>query len=70
MLSKRMWLFSSINTFDFERISVQVERTRYVGVMPQVDRARDGCHPGPQSHRILADHYWERFLSIGHVIKQ
>lgn len=63
LLGERAWLFSIINAVDFERIGAHIARARYVGAMPQLDRARDGCHPGPESHRTLAERYWERFVA-------
>jgi hypothetical protein len=63
LLASRAWLFSSISATDFERISGHLVASRYVGAMPQLDKARDRCHPGPQSHRLLADSYWTSFVA-------
>lgn len=68
LLSGRAWFFSSISATDFERLGAHITRERYVGAMPQLDKARDGCHPGPQSHRALANRYWESFIANGDVV--
>lgn len=67
LLYGRIWLFSSISATDFERIGDHVDATKYVGAMPQIDRGRDKCHPGPGSHRVLASCYWDRFVSARHL---
>ena len=69
LLGECAWLFSSINAMDLERIGAHITRTRYVGAMPQLDKARDGCHPGSESHRSLADRYWERFVANGYLVR-
>jgi hypothetical protein len=68
LLTTRAWMFSSIHSTEFEGIEEHVARAHYVGSMPQADRARDGCHPGPKSHQKLADAYWERFVANRFVL--
>lgn len=63
LLGDSAWLFSSINATDFERIAAHISLSRYVGAMPQLDKGRDGSHPGPESHKALMDKYWERFVA-------
>ena len=63
LLGDSAWLFSSINATDFERIGAHVSLSRYVGAMPQLDKAQDGSHPGPESHKALMEKYWERFVA-------
>jgi hypothetical protein len=59
LLRDRKWLFSSINP-EFDRIKAHINLTRYVGTLTWLDKARDGCHPGPSSHKDLAERYWAR----------
>ena len=53
------WLFSTCPG-PAEYILDYVNRDRYVGAMTKVDTARDHSHPGPQSHRRLAERYLEK----------
>jgi hypothetical protein len=61
----RVWLFSNSMPHDFDPISDQMDLRRFVGQLSRLDRARDGSHPGPQSHKKLADRYWARFQELG-----
>ncbi len=65
LLGDSAWLFSSINATDFVRIRAHISLSRYVGAMPQLDKGRDGSHPGPESHKALMERYWERFVASG-----
>jgi hypothetical protein len=65
ILSGRCWLFSHITPSDFEPIAHHMDLRRFVGQLRSVDRARDGMHPGPESHRILAGLYWDKFIGLG-----
>ncbi len=66
LLKGRTWLFSSILSVDLDKIGEHIDQSRYVGGMAHLDKARDHCHPGPQSHGNLAGKYWERYVSNGH----
>jgi len=65
ILAGRCWLYSHIKPHELEPLAAHVDARRYAGPLRFVDRARDGGHAGPESHRILADLYWERFVAIG-----
>jgi hypothetical protein len=65
LLAGRRWLFSHITPQDFEPVAAHLDLSRYAGPLPAVDRARDGVHPGPESHRRLAERYWEKFTELG-----
>ena len=65
LLTARSWLFSHINPAEFEPVANHMELHRFAGPLSFVDRARDGLHAGPQSHRTLADRYWDRFVENG-----
>jgi hypothetical protein len=64
LLCNRCWLFSSSDPEALAEIAEHVDKSRYVGVLGSVDKARDGAHPGPQSHTDLALLYWNRFLTL------
>lgn len=65
LLRGRTWLFSTSSAADFERVLDHVDRARFVGSLQWADKARDWCHPGPVSHRNLAELYWEGFTRLG-----
>jgi hypothetical protein len=65
LLAGRQWLFSHIRPQEFEPIAAHVNLSRYAGPLLIVDRARDGGHPGPESHRRLAELYWAKFNEHG-----
>jgi hypothetical protein len=62
LLKDRCWLYSNIvwgPTLD------HMDLRRYAGVLYPIDRARDGDHPGPESHKALAELYWKKFVEVG-----
>lgn len=65
VLSDRCWLFSHVAPREFESIADQMDLRRYVGPLSYFDRGRDGAHPGPESNRILAQRYWDKFVQFG-----
>lgn len=64
LLANRFWLFSTINSTDFDRIKEHVEFERYAGPLRELDKARDWAHPGPRSHAALSEEYWTRFCAL------
>jgi len=65
LLAGRQWLYSHVNPREFEAVAAHMDLRRYVGPLTYVDKARDGCHPGPKCHRRLAKFYWRRFVELG-----
>ena len=65
LLAGRRWLFSHVRPEEFAPIAAHLDLSRFVGPLLIVDRARDGRHPGPESHGRLADLYWEKFSDPG-----
>jgi hypothetical protein len=65
LLAGRPWLFSHIRPQEFEPVTPYMNLSRYAGHLLTIDRARDGGHPGPESHRRLAGLYWEKFIELG-----
>jgi hypothetical protein len=65
LLAGRPWLFSHVRPQEFEPIAAHLDLSRFVGPLATVDRARDGGHPGPESHRRLAELYWAKFIELG-----
>jgi hypothetical protein len=57
LLKGRDWLFSSISP-EFDGIKEHIDLNRYIGPLEWMDKARDGCHPGPLSQKELASRYW------------
>jgi hypothetical protein len=65
LLAGRQWLFSHIKPQEFEPVAAHLNLSRYAGPLLIVDRGRDGGHPGPESHRRLAENYWAKFTELG-----
>jgi len=65
LLAGRPWLFSHVNPREFAPVTAQMDLSRHAGGLPTVDQARDGIHPGPESHRLLAEGYWAKFTALG-----
>lgn len=63
-LAGRCWLYSGP---EWHLVPAYTDPTRFVGLLRAVDRARDGDHPGPASHQVLASLYWDRFVALGGV---
>jgi hypothetical protein len=64
-LTGRCWLYSMIRPADAGAVAAHMDQRRLVGQLKLVDRARDGGHPGPESHRIVAELYWQKLLELG-----
>jgi hypothetical protein len=69
LLSGRLWLYSRRVGKEFDALAAEVmavhmDLRRFAGRLPLVDRGRDGGHPGPESHRQLADLYWAKFVEF------
>jgi hypothetical protein len=65
LLAGRPWLFSHAMPQEFEPVAAYMNLSRYAGPLPTADKARDGRHPGPESHRRLAELYWAKFNELG-----
>jgi hypothetical protein len=61
LLTDRFWLYSLSRPAEIARIMCHLDASRYVGALGELDRARDGRHPGPASHEKLSELYWDRF---------
>jgi hypothetical protein len=61
-LGRRCWMYSSP---EWHPTPPYVNRDRFVGQLSPIDKARDGDHPGPESNRLLASLYWDKFLTLG-----
>jgi hypothetical protein len=63
LLSDRCWLFGIWANDWVERHHVfkHVDMERYIGGWRPVDLARDHDHPGPATHELLFQSYWDAF---------
>ncbi len=61
-LADRFWLYSQP---EWLPAPPYLDRERWVGPLCSVDKARDGDHPGPASHRVLGALYWDKFVARG-----
>jgi len=69
VLSGRVWLYSrrvgkELDAMAAEVMAAHMDLRRFAGRLPLVDRGRDGGHPGPESHRQLAQLYWAKFTEL------
>jgi hypothetical protein len=65
LLARRCWLYSNMKRQEIEPVSAHLDLSRYAGSFQSVDRARDGRHPGPESHKIVAGRFWDKFIELG-----
>ena len=65
LLTGCQWLYSHSNKRDFESMAGHVDLNNFAGLLRPIDRARDHWHPGPKSHRRLAELYWAKFIELG-----
>jgi hypothetical protein len=65
LLAGNLWLFSHIQSEKIlPPLADHFDRTRFVGTLNFLDRARDVFHPGPLSHRQLYEAFWARFVDM------
>lgn len=64
MSAGRCLLFSAIAACELEPLAPLMDLRRFVGPLRTVDRAHDDRHPGPESHKILAALYWDKFVEL------
>jgi hypothetical protein len=69
LLTGRQWLYSHITPHECEPLVAHVDLNRFVGRLEHLDKARDHGHPGPESHRRLAELYWAKFKELGGLHK-
>ena len=69
LLKGRCWLFSVPCYAVLKSAADHIDRHRYVGELPHLDKARDlAGHPGPESHRRFAELYWTKFMELGGLV--
>ena len=64
-LNGRQWFYSHPNQKEIEPLTPYININRFAGLLQPIDKARDHGHPGPESHRRLAELYWTKFLKLG-----
>jgi hypothetical protein len=64
LLTGDQWLYSQKKD-NFEPLVGHLDVNRLVGYFQILDKARDNSHPGPDSHRRLAELYWAKFNELG-----
>jgi hypothetical protein len=64
LLAGRQWLYSYIFLREIEQVADYLDLKHCVGPLQYLDKARDHQHPGPESHRQLAQLYWSKFLLL------
>jgi hypothetical protein len=65
LLAGRCWLYSNMKNHAIEPVAAHMDLDRYVGSFAHIDKARDGVHPGPESHKNMAELFWAKFVEIG-----
>jgi hypothetical protein len=61
-VANRCWLYSQP---EWLPKPAYLDCEHWAGPLCSVDKARDGDHPGPVSHRVLAALYWDKFVALG-----
>lgn len=64
LLAERRWIYSYPGSQDVGPVAGHLDQSRFAGVLQTIDRARDHLHPGPESHRRMAELYWSRYLQL------
>jgi hypothetical protein len=69
LLADYVWLFSATNTndLDLEPLAGHLDESHRAKKHRFVDKARDHGHPGPETHKLLADLFWAKFLETGEL---
>jgi hypothetical protein len=65
LLADRCWLFTFTELGALGQMKEHLDPERYAGAYRFVDRARDHAHPGPETHRIICDRFWTKFVENG-----
>lgn len=65
LLADRCWLFAVTKTEELESLRGHIDESRYVGGMRWLDKARDQAHAGPETHQLLSENFWNRFVALG-----
>jgi hypothetical protein len=65
LLADRLWLFSMIDPRDEERVGAHLDRNHQAAAQRIVDWGRDGAHPGPRTHELIGELFWEKFGETG-----
>jgi hypothetical protein len=65
LLTSCQWLYSHVAPQKPESVAALMDLRRCVGSFQRLDRARDNGHPGPESHRRVAELYWAKFSELG-----
>jgi hypothetical protein len=62
LLKERVWLFSFCTQAGIEPVLHFTDRSRFAGLFPKVDKARDGGHYGPETHRQFYEGFWNKLV--------
>jgi hypothetical protein len=62
ILKDRAWIFSFCFTSGCDEILSWTDQSKFAGKFQLVDKARDGGHYGPETHKQIFENYWKKFL--------
>jgi hypothetical protein len=65
LLADRVWLFSMSKPSQAEPVAGHLDPSHRTADLRFVDKARDQGHPGPQSHELIANAFWTKFVETG-----
>jgi hypothetical protein len=65
LLADRVWLFSMVNPGQAEPIADHLDPSHRTADLRFVDKARDQTHPGPQTHELIGNAFWTKFVETG-----
>jgi hypothetical protein len=63
LLSTKLWLYSILNSADWDGVKEIIDETNYTGSFEMADKARDK-HPGPLSHKLISEKYFQKFTEL------
>jgi hypothetical protein len=64
LLRDRIWLYSFIAREEMEGFKEHLDHDRCVCSFEAVDKARDNLHPGIESHNLVYEKFWEKFVDL------
>jgi hypothetical protein len=67
LLADRLWLFSMVDPRHAEPVGDHLDRSRQAGAHRVIDWGRDDGHPGPRTHELIGNLFWEKFVETGGI---
>ena len=70
LLADRLWLFSLLNApRKLTVVAGHLDGAHQAAGLRQLDKGRDDSHPGPQTHDLLYQGFWAKFVETAGLDK-